>query len=519
MAKRRITVLDLVTRGPTKALFGRLMNANLASIMPQAIAAWCEELGHDVKYVCYTGREDLNALIADETDIVFIGAFTRSAFTAYAISNLYRKRGVVTVLGGPHARCYREDAARYFDYVLGFTDKSVVDQVVREAAPAGDTGQQLQSRGQPRSLPGIEQRWKYIETMLARAPFLRIVPTIGSMGCPYTCSFCIDASVDYQPLPFDELRHDLKFLQTRTSHPIVGWHDPNFGIRFNDYMSAIEDVVPPGRMRFIAESSLSILSEDRLKRLKTNGFVGIMPGIESWFELGNKSKTGRNVGEEKVDQVAEHVNTILRYIPFVQTNFVLGLDSDKGAEPFELTKRFLDRSPGSYPAFSMLTAYGSAAPLNRDLQRNGRVVPVPFPFLDGNHAMNVRPLNYDWPEIHALAADITHYALKGRRMLRRWGANGGTTRWVNLVRAYSSKRAAFQRTMHDALTTDQSMRRFFDGATREVPSFYVGRIKRGLGPLWEALPRSALLHDENTFAQVPAQVPGREPVRALAATG
>lgn len=504
MIKRRVTVLDLVTRGPTKALFARLMNANLASIMPQAIAAWCEELGHEVKYVCYTGREDLNALIADETDIVFIGAFTRSAFTAYAISNLYRQRGVVTVLGGPHARCYSGDSARYFDYVLGFTDKNTVDQVLREAAPAASFGQWLNARSQPKSLPGIAQRWKYIETMLARAPFLRIVPTIGSMGCPYTCSFCIDASVDYQPLPFDELRHDLKFLLTKVKRPIVGWHDPNFGIRFNDYMSAIEDVVPPGRMRFIAESSLSILSEDRLQRLKTNGFVGIMPGIESWFELGNKSKTGKNVGSGKVAQVAEHVNTILRYIPFVQTNFVLGLDSDVGAEPFELTKQFLDLSPGSYPAFSMLTAYGSAAPLNRELQRAGRVLPVPFPFLDGNHAMNVRPLNYDWPEIYAHAADITQYALKGRRMLRRWNANSGTTKWVNLVRSYSSKRATFQRTMNEALRTDQSMRRFFDGATREIPPFYVSRIIRGLGPLWEALPRSALLHDQNTFSQAAA---------------
>jgi hypothetical protein len=94
--------------------------------------------------------------------------------------------------------------------------------------------------------------------------------------------------------------------------------------------------------------------------------------------------------------------------------------------------------------------------------------------------------------------------MKGRRMLRRWQANNGTTRWVNLIRSSSSKRARFQRTMHDALKTDQSMRRFFDGVTREIPSFYVNRVMAGLGPLWEALPRSALLHDENTFSQSPS---------------
>ncbi len=499
MIRRRVTVLDLVTKGPTTGLFARMMNANLASIMPQIIAAWCEELGHEVKYVCYTGLENLKALISEETDVVFIGAFTRSALTAYAISNLYRQRGIVTVLGGPHARCYPEDAAQYFDYVLGFTDKIIVDDVLRELAPRSANGQRLSARRQPVALPGVASRWKFIESMLAKAPLLKIVPMIGSMGCPYTCSFCIDATVDYQPLSFDQIRQDLKFLLTKIRRPVVGWHDPNFGIRFNDYMSAIEDAVPQGRMKFIAESSLSILLDDRLKRMQANGFVGIMPGIESWFELGHKSKTGKNVGVEKVRQVSDHVNTILRYIPFVQTNFVLGLDSDKGAEPFELTKRFLDQSPGAYPAFSMLTAYGRAAPLNLELQRAGRVLPIPFTFLDGNHAMNVRPLNYDWDEIYAHAADVTHYAMKGRRMWKRWVANNGSTRWVNLIRSSSSKRAKFQTTVLDSLHNDRSLRRFLDGVTRELPSFYVDRISRGLGPLWDALPRSALLHDENAY--------------------
>ena len=56
-------------------------------------------------------------------------------------------------------------------------------------------------------------------------------------------------------------------------------------------------------------------------------------------------------------QVADHINLILRYIPYVQVNFVLGLDSDKGPEPFELTKKFLDLAPrglsGIFPAYGL----------------------------------------------------------------------------------------------------------------------------------------------------------------------
>ena len=80
-------------------------------------------------------------------------------------------------------------------------------------------------------------------------------------------------------------------------------------------------------------------AEPHLERLKRNGFKALLPGIESWYDMGNKSKTGAKQGMDKVEQVAEHTNTILRYVPYLQTNFVLGLDGDEGSETFELTKR------------------------------------------------------------------------------------------------------------------------------------------------------------------------------------
>jgi hypothetical protein len=75
----------------------------------------------------------------------------------------------------------------------------------------------------------------------------------------------------------------------------------------------------------------------------------------------------------KVRQVSEHVNLILKYIPYIQTNFVLGLDTDEGPDPFEVTKLFLNMTPGAFPAYSLLSAFGRAAPLNLDYQRSNRV--------------------------------------------------------------------------------------------------------------------------------------------------
>src|SRR5438876_6452945 len=125
----RIGIVDLVARAPTTSLYARLMHANLASIMPQAIAVWCEEEGHEVHLVCYTGFEDIAELVPRDVDLLFITAFTQAAQLSYALSNQFRGRGVVTVLGGPHARCYPDDARKYFDYVLGFTDKETLRSV------------------------------------------------------------------------------------------------------------------------------------------------------------------------------------------------------------------------------------------------------------------------------------------------------------------------------------------------------------------------------------------------------
>lgn len=501
--KLRIGIVDLVSKAPTKTLYARLMNANYASIMPQVLAVWCEEQGHEVKLVCYTGFENLLDELPENVDIVFIGAFTQAGQTAYALSNLFRANGAITVLGGPHARCYPQDAQKYFDYVLGFTDKEVVHQVLQDCSRHRPLGMHLSAKTQPTSLPGVRERWKFIEPTLRKAPWIKIVPMIGSLGCPYTCSFCIDSIVPYQPLDFEVMKEDLRFLLKQYKRPRIAWHDPNFGIRFDDYMDAIEEAAPPDSIDFIAESSLSILSEAHVKRMKHNGFKALLPGIESWYDLGNKSKTGKNRGLDKVQQVSEHVNMIMRHIPYLQANFVLGLDNDEGPEPFELTKRFLDMTPGAFPGYSLLSAFGQAAPLNLEYQRINRVLGFPFHFLNNNHAMNVKPKNYSWPEFYDYVIDLSRYTFSWPAIGRRFrGMEGAIPKWMNVVRAVSSEgfgRIKYYTEVRRRLDEDRPFRDYFEQTSNELPQFFLDRAKHDLGPLWEWLPEGALHHDPNAY--------------------
>ncbi len=502
MKKLSIGIIDLVAKAPTPSMWMRVMGPNFVSIMPQVVGTWCEDLGHEVRLITYTGRENLIRDLPADVDLVFISSFTEAALLAYALSNLFRSRGAVTALGGPHARCYPQDAQKYFDYVLGFTDRELIHDVLRERTQHRPVGQNLSAAHHPDRLPGVERRWKFIEQTLAKAPLIKIVPLLSSLGCPYSCDFCIDASVPYQPLDVNEMKRDLRFLLTKLKHPRVAWHDPNFGVHFDRCLDAIEEVVPKGRMDFIAESTLSLLSEPRVKRLQRNGFKALLPGIESWFELGKKSSTGNTIGMAKVRRVSEHVRMILRHIPYVQTNHIFGLDGDEGPAPFELTKQFLDLTPGAFPAYSMLSAFGQAAPQNLAFQREERVLPFPFHFLS-NIQMNLKPKNYSWPAFYEHLIDVTKYSYSTSLIVRRFLANGETIpRWLNVVRGLSSERfgrIGYFTEMRNRLETDRPFRQFFEQETNDIPKYFVDKIRRDLGQFWEWLPQGAIRHDPNAY--------------------
>ena len=87
-------------------------------------------------------------------------------------------------VGGPPARGSPPDAARYFDYALGFSGKKIIEEVLRDCAQHRPVERQLSAPMQPVQLPGVKERWKFIEPTIAKAPTIKIVPMIGSLGCP-----------------------------------------------------------------------------------------------------------------------------------------------------------------------------------------------------------------------------------------------------------------------------------------------------------------------------------------------
>ena len=503
MNKLQIGIIDLIYNKPSKSLYRRFMYPNYMSIMPQVIGVWCKEEGHKVYYTIYTGTQRIDKLLADDLDIVFISSFSYSAQLAYALSNYFQSKGTATVLGGPHARSFPEDACLYFDYVLGLTDKELLLDLLHNFEMNKPQGTYLTALSHPHFLPGVRERWEFIEEVHKSPLIFKAIPMIGSFGCPFQCDFCIDADIPYHSLDLGVIKEDFQFLIKKYKRPVVGWHDPNFGIQFNSLMDTLESAVPPGGIKFFAQCTISSLNEPEVKRLKKNGFIMIAVGIESWFDYGNKAKMKSVTGMDKVKQVAEQLNMVQQYIPLLQANIMYGFDNQAGPDPFTLTKRFIDLAPGIYPAYALLTAFGQGIKYNAKNDIENRIIPFPFHMMLGLNNLNIIPKNYSWEEFYAYYVDLLKYSFSARVIYRRYKANPErAARWFTLFLSLSEGGSGKIRNVYTILKnlrTRPDFRSFMNKEADQIPAFMIEQVKKDLGPLWEWLPDKTLSQSSNVL--------------------
>jgi hypothetical protein len=185
-----------------------------------------------------------------------------------------------------------------------------------------------------------------------------------------------------------------------------------------------------------------------------------------------------------------------------------------------LTKRFLELAPGAFPAYSLLTSFGQSAPLNLEYQREGRVLPFPFHFMNNNHVMNVRTKHYEWPEFFDNLLDLTRFSFSWPVIAKRVRAETSPVQvpFLNFVRAVSSEgfgRIKYHTELRRLLVEDPDVRAYWEGDTEEIPQYYVEWIKRDLGPFWDWLPEGALYH--NAYAFLDSVESGQQEVKQVSA--
>lgn len=489
MANRslKVGIIELLTdkRFTTRleGLYATYLTRQYVSIGPQAVAVWCRQLGHDVHYATYYGQADPRSLLPDGLDVVFVGTNTRVSPLAYALAKLWRKEGALTVIGGAHSRSYPLDCLRFFDLAVIECDKQLIADIL--------TGQfdppAIVSSGSPPSeIPGIEERLPEIGAAVfnrGHRTATTLVPLLTSVGCPYACDFCTDWNRRYVPLPEDQLEADLNYLAEHMSDVLVGFHDPNFGVRFDQTMDIMERIPKERRNPYVMESSLAIMKESRMPRLKETNCVFIAPGVESWSDYSNKAGVGVKRGRDKLEEVIAHFDLLTHYVQGFQANFLFGLDSDQGREPVELTKEFIRRSPRVWPTINIPIPL-SGTPLFDTMHREGRILRnMPFGLYFTLQYTVTTIKHYHPVEFYDHLVDL-YSTIGSMSMLAKRVLAGGHPffRFLNSVRTLDDRRDVREfRTVRNLLGSDPQFLAFHEGKAVPLPEFYHRRFEERLG--------------------------------------
>jgi Radical SAM superfamily len=483
----RVGVLDILalpSQGPAEAVYHTLITKQFASITPQAISVWCRRLGHDTFYAVYYGSGDARRLLPADLDLVFIACYTQASPIAYALGLLYRGAGTRTVVGGPHAKAFPVDCLRFFDLVVQDCDQALIADIL---AGQFDPGSVISSARPFDDVPTVEERMPEIRASAfywrGRPLPLSTIPMLASTGCPYRCDFCIDWDNAYRQLPTDRLAADVRYLAGRLPGTLIVFHDPNFAVRFDQVFEVLESVPRPVRPPYMMEATLTVLRGDRLARLKATNCALVAPGVESWTDYSNKAGLGRTAGLEKVDRVVEHFHRLHENVPYLQANFMFGLDSDSGPQPAELTRLFMDRTPFVWPAINIPMPFGGT-PVYQELVRENRILrAMPFGFYYAPYLVTTLK-HYDPVTYYEQLVDLLGHASAPAMLRRRLASTGNRKiRLVHRIRT-AGMRATLNsyRRILGMLRSDPRFRAFHEGRSAALPEFYQRRYQKMLGP-------------------------------------
>jgi len=492
----RVGILELLIADGGRALptrlYGRFISRHYASIMPQAVSYWCRSLGHETHYATYWGQADPVTLLPEDLDVVFLSCYTSASSLGAALAKLFRARGALTVLGGPHARSFPDDGARFFDVVVRECDRTLIEELLRDLP----RGQVLSSPRPLRALPPVEARAPEIAAahfLHGRATSTSFVPLLASLGCPYACDFCTDWDNPYRLTPLDQLDGDLEFISTRFPRALIPFHDPNFAVKFDQVLDVIERRPAARCNPYVIQSSLSVLREDRLRRLRDTNCMYVAPGVESWSDYSNKAGVSRQTcAREKLEDVVRHFELIGEYVGGMQANFLFGVDSDQGDQPVELGKAFMDRLPRVWPNFNVPTPFGGTPLFDRYLGEGRILTGMPFCFYYTPYLVTTLA-HYSAERFYEQLIALFSHLASARSLCARTRASSGIYHAFNALRVFNVRLLLAEfRAILERLRHDPAFRDFHEGRSDTLPDFYRARARHLLGRYAELLSRDDL---------------------------
>jgi len=305
-------------------------------------------------------------LIIDEpVDIVGITASTARINAAYALADLYRSRGVKTVIGGHHVTLLPEEGLQHADAVVVGEGENAWKLICEQFLKNPDLVHGIYDEG-PADLSKLPL--PRIDLMKSERYTPYYYPVVASRGCPNSCSFCFtgETTRKYETYP---ISHVLKQISSRPKRArVIAFLDDNFAGDVAYTRELLREIKKLNIKFGVQVRPEFILNPDNLNLLGEAGCYGISTGFESINQsvLAGSNKSTRASTYKDIITLTQNQGIM------ISSNWMFGFDWDT-PDCFDATWEFLLESNIYHSTFSTLIPYPGSTLYNQ-LNNDGRIV-------------------------------------------------------------------------------------------------------------------------------------------------
>ncbi|MCG3127817.1 MAG: hypothetical protein CHACPFDD_02689 [Phycisphaerae bacterium] len=269
-----------------------------------------------------------DGLTADRYDLVGITGYTSGATRAYEIAQLCRRRGIRTIMGGPHASACPDEALAHVDAVaIGECDE-IWPQIIAEAAAGRmqrvyhGTLSDLEALG----LGGGAQRLAPVNGKYS----VSAIQT--SRGCPVGCEYCSVTQFNGAPIRRRRIA-DIVSEWNETTQPFTFVVDDNFfgvGPKHAEWAKELlRALIRHGKRRlWFSQTTINMGDDPEGLRLAYRaGCRGMLVGFET-FNAESLKEYHKGINRNNLARYRELINAFHRAGVAVFGGFIIGADQD-----------------------------------------------------------------------------------------------------------------------------------------------------------------------------------------------
>ncbi len=338
-------------------------------------------------------------------DIAGITCCASSSPRAYALCDYFKKRGILTVLGGAHPTLMPEEAGQHADAVIAGAADVVWPQLLRDR----QTGRVKKSYRQ--TACGRVHHPVARRDLEPRGAYLNVPTVIATLGCGNRCDFC---SINRlweagQRRDIAEVVGEISALGSER----VLFLDPNL-TGDAEYAKELFRQLIPLRVQWAGLGGTDLARDRELLDLAVrSGCKGILMGFESFcaesLALAHKDTNDVSAYRDLVDTLHKHDIGILG-------TFMLGLDADTPESLMRMPEQ-IDALGLDIVRFSVLTPFPGTRLFDR-FAREGRIITRDWRWYDQEHVV-FQPRHMSPRRLQELLHAVWRQSFSLQRIFRR----------------------------------------------------------------------------------------------------